>query len=706
MKRVLGIPASAVCFLMAGMSGAQAQGPEDEEEYALAFGDRATISVVTGSQQPLRRAPAVASVITADDIATMGAVDLDEVMETVPGVHVTRNSIGNTALYTIRGIFNVNNPQVLILQNGVPMTTMFQGNKGGVWGGLPLENVARIEVIRGPGSALYGADAYAGVINIITKTAADTPGTEFGLRAGSFNTQDAWVQHGGKVGDVDVAAYLRFGSTDGFKKNINADAQTARDIAKVTHVSEAPGPMSLGRDAVDASLNMAYDGWRFNAGYKLRDHAGVGAGVASALDPTSYTKSERVNADLTWNKDIAPNLGVGVTASYLHYADTVPSNLLLSPAGTIFPNNASFPNGLIGGPNKWERQYRLSANATYSGFADHNLRFGLGHDDLNLYKTATYKNYRNNANGSFTWTGPVIDYSTIQPFMDPHRRKIDYGYLQDEYRFSRDWTLTAGIRRDLYSDVGDTTNPRVALVWDADANVTAKLLAGRAFRAPSFNELYGINNPVAAGNPNLKPETNSTLEAAVSWQVRRDLQLSVNVFRYRMRDVIRTVGTSLTTATYQNSGDQKGSGMEFEAIWDVSRDVRVTGNLSLQRSVDVATNTDVGYAPHHHLYTRGDWHFMSGWIASAQLDWVAERKRAFGDRRPNVPDYQTVDLTVRTDRGKGAWDFAASIRNVFNANIVEPSLSTVNIGTTANVQIPGDLPQAPRSMYLQAIYSM
>jgi iron complex outermembrane receptor protein len=707
MRPAFCVSLATASFLLFQISGVSAQSDE-EADLALAYGDRATVSIATGAKQQLRRAPAVATVITAEDIAAMGATDLDEVMETVPGIHVARNSVANASVYAIRGIFNINNPQVLMLQNGVPMTTMFLGNKGGVWGGLPLGNVARIEIIRGPGSALYGADAYSGVINIITKTAADTPGTELGLRAGSFNTQDAWAQHGGQWGEVDVAAYVRVGSTDGYKKTIDVDAQKLRDVGGI-HASRAPGPMNVGRDAVDASLNLGYGNWHFNSGYKLRDNTQLGAGVAAALDPTSYAKSERINADLSWNDvQFARDWSVGATASFLYYADTIPTNLLLAPPGSKLGATV-FPNGQIGGPNKWERQFRLSVNATYGGFADHSLRMGGGHDDLNLYKTATYKNYTiNQTTGAVTLApgGVVTDYSTLQPFMDPHRRFVDYAYIQDEWRFLRDWTLTAGVRRDVYSDVGGTTNPRLALVWDAAVDVTAKLLAGRAFRAPAFNELYGINNPVNKGNPALKPETNSTTEAAVSWQARKDLQISVNVFRYLMRDIIRAVANTPAApqlTTFQNSGDQKGSGMEVETVWDAGRNVRMTANYSWQKSIDVATNTDAGYAPHHHAYARGDWRFSGTWVASAQIDWVAQRKRAIGDVRPDVPDYKTVDVTLRTQRNKGEWDFAASVRNLFNATVLEPS---INQGTTATVLIPGDLPQAPRSLYFQAIYNL
>jgi iron complex outermembrane receptor protein len=258
-------------LLVAGVTTQGHAQPLDDEDLVLAYGDKATISLATGSKQSLRRAPSVATVITAEDIAAMGATDLDEVMETLPGVHVSANN-RYFSQYQIRGIgAGQTNPQVLILQNGIPMNTLYRGDKGQAWANMPLENVARIEVIRGPGSALYGADAFAGVVNIITKTAADMAGTQFGVRAGSFKSRDAWVQHGGKWGAVDVAAYVRVGSTDGMREIISKDAQSARDAATGTRVSLAPGPVSLRYDAVDAALDLAYGKWRLRAGYILRD---------------------------------------------------------------------------------------------------------------------------------------------------------------------------------------------------------------------------------------------------------------------------------------------------------------------------------------------------------------------------------------------------------------------------------------------------
>lgn len=688
---------AVVCVLGSPVCWAGAPQAGDEDELALVYGDKSSVSIATGSRQSLRRAPAVASVITAQDIAAMGATDLDEVLETVPGIHVSRNNQALNPLYLIRGIYSEFNPQTLMLQNGVPMTTLFVGNRGLGWAGLPVENIERIEIIRGPGSALYGADAYSGVINIITKSAADTPGTEVGLRSGSFNTRDGWVQHGGKLGPVGVAAYFRVGSSDGYKSVITADNQSFLDQIFGTQASLAPGPVNAGYEAVDGSIDLGLGKLRLHASYKLRDNIGTGAGVGSALDPVGKLRTQRTTVDMSWNDiEIAKDLALGMTASLFHYSNTFNVPLQVFPPGAF---GGAFPNGMFGAPNTWERHLRLAAVTTYSGFAGHSLRIGVGHDDLDLYQTQEFKNF-SLTNGLPTPTpgAAVIEFPVSDSFLMPHRRTVGYAYVQDEWNLARDWTLTAGVRRDQYSDTGGTTNPRLALVWDVSLDMTAKLLFGQAFRAPAFTEQYSINNPVIRGNPNLKPETINTLEAAFAWQVRTDTQLNLSLFRYDMKDIIRTTDGGGGTTVFDNVGSQRGHGLELEATWNASRVLRLSGNYAYQRSTDIATGQDAGYAPHHHLYARADWHFASGWIFSGQANHIAERKRVTGDTRPDIADYTTVDLTLRTSRSKSGWDFAASVRNLFDADVREPSLAP---GT-----IPNDLPMAPRSLYLQATYRL
>jgi iron complex outermembrane receptor protein len=176
------------------------------------------------------------------------------------------------------------------------------------------------------------------------------------------------------------------------------------------------------------------------------------------------------------------------------------------------------------------------------------LRIGAGHDDLDMYRTREFKNFSFITSGPLaglptpTPGGQVIEFPVDQSFLEPQRRRIDYAYVQDEWSLARDWTLTAGVRRDICSDFGGATNPRAALVWDATLDLTVKLLHGRAFRAPALAEQYSIN-PVTRGNPALRPETftatrHSWNARSPAWRCRRRSEpITRSTWRSRRRTI-------------------------------------------------------------------------------------------------------------------------------------------------------------------------
>ncbi|MFZ3017163.1 MAG: TonB-dependent receptor [Gallionella sp.] len=670
-----------------GMAAAQLS---EEEELALIYGDKATISLATGSRQPIARAPAVATVITAQEIEAMGATDLDQALASVPGLHVSMSSVAMNPIYGFRGIATRNNPQMLMLVNGIPITNVYWGDRSQIWGGMPLENIARIEIIRGPGSALYGADAFSGVINVITKTAANIRGTEYGLRAGSFNTKDAWIQHGGELGALDAAFYLRVGDTDGSQGIAQQDAQTVWDGIFGTTASLAPGPINTVRKAIDARADLSFDAWRFRAAYQQRD-VGIGAGLAGALDPNGRGYSARTYLDLSYEQaNWAPNWDMSAVLGIYDNQEKSSNQFY-----TLFPARACiglitncFPNGMLGGPGHSERHTHGSVSTVYSGFERHRVRIGAGFRVEDMYETSELKNFN-----AFFAMQPALVQAAGNPalvYMLPHKRNLTYAFAQDEWSFTQDWTLTAGVRHDRYSDFGGTTNPRIALVWDASYNVTVKAMHGTAFRAPSFSEQYSINNPVAVGSPNIKPETIATDELAISWQPTGDLETKLNFFHYRMRNIILA---DPVTKKYQNAGDQTGRGLELEATWDVAHNLRLNGNYSLQHSTDGATGQDAGMAPHRRLFGRADWQFASFWQLGATVNHVAGRMREPGDPRALVPDYTTVDLTLQREKFAGGWDARAAVTNLFDRKAWEPTFSAA--GT------PSDLPLPGRAFYIQ-----
>ncbi|MDM5178691.1 TonB-dependent receptor [Massilia sp. DJPM01] len=676
----------------------------DEEELALTYGERAVLTIATGSQQPLARAPAVASVISAADIAAMGASDLDQVLESVPGLHVSSFSAPFNPIYSIRGIHTGYNPQVLMLVNGLPITSVFTGNRGQAWGGMPLENVARIEVIRGPGSALYGADAFSGVINVVTKSAADIRGIESGLRLGSFKSRDAWVQSSHAWGPLRAALYLRGASTDGARRAVEQDLQSGLDTVFGTRASRAPGTASAGRRALDTRADLEWGNWRLRGAYQKRE-MGVGVGLADALDPEARVPETRTYLDLGYHQaGFMPHWDLSAALAY-HALNNRPGE----PAYHLFPAGAfggAWPGGVVGNPGHAERHYNASVSAFYTGFDAHRIRIGAGYRVDDLYSATETKNFSFvlvPGVGATISPLPALVDATGNPalvYLTPHKRDIQYAFVQDEWRIANDWTLTAGVRHDRYSDFGGTTNPRAALVWDAAYNVIIKAIYGRAFRAPHFVEQYTINNPVNVGNPNLNPETIETGELAVSWQPANDWRTSLNLFRYRMRDIIVAAPNADpgTGKTFRNTGDQSGRGFEFETAWTPLRALRLAASMSYQRSIDEASGRDAGLAPQRRLFARADWRPAPSWQIGTTINHVADRRREPGDARAPIADYTTTDISVLRERLSGNWQLRASVTNLFDRDVREPSAAPGNIRF--------DLPMPGRAFTLELRHTL
>jgi len=662
-----------------------------------------TVSIATGDKQSIARAPSVTSVITAQDIEAIGARDIDEALEAVPGLHMAREPLGYKPVYTIRGMYSDNNREVLVLINGIPLTSVYTGNRGLVWGGMPVNAIARIEVIRGPGSAVYGADAFGGVINIITKSKEDIDGTEMGVRAGSFSTGDAWILHGEQWAGFDVALALEYQTTDGQREVIDADAQTSYDNAPDTNASLAPGPVNLQGDNVDIRLDVLRGNWQLRAGYQGRRNMGTGAGVAHALDPNGHHSADRINADLTYhNQEFTRYWDVTAQFSVFNTAFEAKRDHRLFPPGAF---GGTYPDGFIGNPGTSERHTRFDTSGFYSGFMKHLIRIGTGYHTGDFYKSTETKNF-----GTEPSTGlplppgsPVINVSdTSAAFIQERERKAWYLSLQDTWSFAPDWEFTAGLRYDHYSDFGKTVNPRLALVWQPFPDFASKLLYGSAFRAPAFVDLYNANNPLTLGNPDLKPETIKTWELAFDYRATNNLHLAMNLFNYDATDKILFIpDAGGNTATAQNAGKQDGHGIELEARWKPTTKSSLLVNYAFQKATD-ENDHHIGNAPQHSAYLRTDWLLYPNWYLDTQVNWIAKRKRTPSDYRTPIDDYTTMDLTLRyKDIKQGNWNFAVGVRNLVDADVREPSPGP---GLSDIVTIPNDLPLAGRNYFLELRY--
>lgn len=678
--------------LFQGLSAHANKGEEVDQLLSLSLEDllATKIMISTNTKQALSKAPSVVSVITAEDISATGATNLTEILQSVPGVFIKANLFGFRPLVTFRGAAGTH---TLLMVNGVPMRDLVWSS-GIFWRGLPVHMVERVEIIRGPGSALFGSDASAGVINVITRTAGKITQSEAGVRAGSFDTQAAWMQHGGEWNGFDIGFTAELSRTSGHDPLIATDGQTARDRISATQVSYAPGYADYGYGSEDVRFSMAKGNWRLLAGATRHRNVAIGLTGAGVLDPLTRGQDSRLNMQILYsNAEFAKDWQVNAELRYFQLDYTSGDGFQERPAGSTCTsvrdcNGGSlgtYPNGFINQMKSAERGFVVEGSGQYTGLKEHTIRFGGGYNSEDLYLVQQYINMGKGPDGNpLPAGGPLVNVSDSPYAFAPEKaRYISYLFLQDVWNLGHDWELTAGARYDHYSDFGGTLNPRLALVWQSTGRLTTKLLYGQAFRAPSYLELYALtaaNTP----NPDLKPERSNTWDLSFSYLASKDLKLGLDLYQFAQSNLIFYD----STGKFQNIGNNTSHGIELEAVWQATKTLRISGNLTSRED-----STPYNSVPKRKAYLRTDWSFMPNWKWNVQANWIGSHAIPPGDPRSPIGAYTLVDSTIRHALNRH-WEFAVSVRNLFDVDAREYS----------SKYLPDNLPLPRRSLYAEAQY--
>jgi outer membrane receptor for ferrienterochelin and colicin len=655
------------------------------------YGNEKMLSIATGHPIPQKLSPSVTSVLTSKDIEKIGARRLEDVLEYLPGIHVSSARAGNTNnVIGFRGIYSEANTQVLILINGVPQRNTFIGGKPFAWM-MPVKNISHIEIIRGPGSMLYGGDATTGVINIILKTGKELKGGNVGSFLGSDDTYEGWAQVGQKNEDWEYSFSAQGGTTNGSKGLIERDAQSFLDSQFGTQVSNAPGFTNNGRDDIDARMDVAYKDWlRLRVGYQRFNDVHTGQGAALALDKTGTTNENVYNIDLSANHKFTNDLALESKAYFV--GQDTNWNWGLLPPGTL---GGFLPLGAKVQTTNFQGTTGVTTQFNYTGVKDHNVTLGTGiiynwinniSDKLNYLITPGFIQQI-----AFTELSAI----TIDPNLKSRNRTNFYALFQDEWNFATDFYLTTGLRYDFYSDTADGFSPRISLVWNANNNLTTKLLYSRAFRPPSFLE----KNLTATPTTILKPEIMDTVEFQVENKWSPQLTTSANAYWFQLDNLITSASQSIVTTVqpfptaFSNASKINGIGVELEGRYAFNDNL----NLSLNYSYHgVSNSNNIGLLPEHMAKALIDWEFAKDWMIGSQLSWVGERKRPANDPRPNLGNYFIAGVTLSTKIAKPL-EFTLRVNNVFGANAKEPSV--------APTLLPGDLPVNDRSVLGQIKWS-
>lgn len=681
------------------------------------YGSEEMVAIATGTKKQFHLLPSVASVITAQDIIDMGAIYLSEVLEKIPGLHVLPSAQGRTnPIFSVRGINTETNPQLLVLMNG---TEFKHPTSAGLTYDFrySLHNVERIEIIRGPGSAVYGADAYSGVINIITKKPNNDSSVNAGFNIGNFSTSELWANINWVEDSFKAGLSLSKYKTDGDKGRIvNSDLQTTFDGIFGTSASLAPSYVASQRDITDIHLDVVMGHWSLDSWYWGLANSGGGVGAVQTLDHVGEENADSYLSKLSYNNDYGEHWNVEANVSY--YTIEADSLLVLFPAGATIPIGddgnlftpnlpdveggglASFTEGVIGDPIPSLDETRVNFINTYDGIEKHVFRLGIGWIESKL-SAREFKNFGpgilNGNNFSSVVNGTLTEVTdTENIYIKNQNRTVKYLSLQDEWQIANDLTLTAGLRYDDYSDFGNTVNPRAALVWQTNHNITTKLLYGSAFRAPSFIDLSAINNPATLGNPNLKPEKMDTYEFVVDYRPTAASKLIVNFFNYKATDLIVKIADAApaTTKTSQNARNQKGQGIEVEFSWQLNSEIFWNSSFSYQDIEDDKSRNKIADIPTKQFYTDLRVKLSDSLKITTQLNYIIDRKRAVGDTRDEQDDFTLVNLTAIYNISNNL-NFRLSVKNLFDKSHYE--------GTDG--RIADDLPMEGRNVYGMLDYS-
>jgi outer membrane receptor for ferrienterochelin and colicins len=534
-----------------------------------------TVYGASRHEQEVTQAPSAVSIVTADDIKKSGYRTLSDILNGVRGFYTTYDRG-----YNFIGVRGVNRPgdyggRILITVDGHRMNDpLYDSAFNGTEFILDVDLIDRVEVIRGPGSSLYGNNAFFAVINVITRRGRDFNGAEASGSYASYDTYTGRFSYGNRfTNGVELALSGTYLNSEGH------DTLSYPEFSPVNHgIAEGLDGSQIG----SGFASVSYRDFTLEGAYveRRKDLATAAYGGVFA-DPREFVMDERAFAELRFHHQFADDWEVMARAYYDHYRfeDRVP---------LPDPNHSEPTDPLYSGAITLNRDADKSESA--GGELQVSKTFAEKH---RLTAGAEYRH-------DFTLHLRNFDESPPAPVADTDLTADTVGvYTQGELGILDQLMLNAGVRYDYFSTFGDTVNPRAALIYNPWTNTTFKAIYGQAFRAPNANELYYVA-PGYLANPTLKPERIHSYELVYEQVLHRGVRLTSSVFYDQINDLITfqtdAAGANVSFGNLAGA-TTKGGEMELEANWAEGWRGRVSYTYADAR--DSATDQRLSNSPKH-----------------------------------------------------------------------------------------------------------
>ena len=592
-------------------------------------------------EQKVTRAPASVTILTAEDIARFGHRTLAEVLRSMRGLYVSNDQ--NYSYLGVRGFLRPGdyNSRVLVLIDGHRMNdNIYDATYFGRDGLVDVDSIERVEFVRGPSSSIYGSSAFFGVVNIVTKTAAELSGTRVAMGGGSLGTYEGRLSYGAVLRDAfEVSLSATYYSSEGHRSLYFPEFDPARS----SDIRAADGGIAHNLDAEQARglrASLKYGELTLSGSLVRRSKDVPTASFGAAFNSPERTVDQRDFIDLKYEHDFAPDLRVRGQFSYDRYAYDGHYVYDYSEFGDrtrLVPNRDETRGNWVG--TEWQITRTISKRHTFVAGAEY--RQSLEQRQLN-----------------FDEVSPRV-YAVND---DRHEHNVGL-FGQAEITLSPQLFLNAGLRYDRYSDsFGSTLNPRIGLIYSPREKTTLKALYGEAFRAPSAYERFYYTAP--QGTPALEPETIRTSELALEQYLGDRDRLGVSLYHYGVSGLITQQADVDGNIYFVNLTHVKADGVELEAERKYASGAVARVSYALQRTEDSDTGRELTSSPRR--LAKLNWGFPLGHLLRSGLEFqYHSRMKTLAGQE--AAGFLIANLTLSSDKLPLGLQASAALYNLFDA---------------------------------------
>ncbi|MES2400170.1 MAG: TonB-dependent receptor [Pseudomonadota bacterium] len=563
------------------------------------------VVTVTRSSRPIGDVVADVTIVERDAIERAGPVGIADVLARVPGIEITRNGgTGSNSSIFIRG---GENRQTAVLVNGIRIDS--QTTSGGAnWSSIPLAQIERIEIVRGPTSAVYGSDAVSGVIQIFTKKGEGAFAPVIAAEFGAYNTHRIDFSASGSVNAFDYSFGISEGASDGFNArpapaatvlNLDADGYKARSANTRLGFQISP------EQRVEATLLQSVNDAQYDGGLST-----TAANLAAARR-TDYRRISTLNvAGLHWLSRWTDRYSTKISVS--SSTDKGEENI----GGAV--DQTQISSVLL------QNEYRVGSHLM----------------------TATFENRRDQ-------------------FLLTSAPQVDRGKSQSGVGVGYSWsgaghTLQLNMRNDRDSEFGGKTTGSAAYAYAITPQLRVSASGGSSYRVPTLYQRFS-----QYGVANLRPESGRNTEIGIKYQ-EGSTSFGVTAYRNRLANLLTFLSGAQATACpspalgcYSNTAQAEYSGVTFASRGRVGN-FNVYASLDSQNPRDLTLGKQLPRRARQHAVLGTDTQ-IGGWRYAADL-LLSQKRFDTAANTTELPGYALVNLSVSTQLSRD-WKLMAKLDN-------------------------------------------